>query len=713
MKQDEKDFVKSDVTGLDYYKDMYTKYPSNDNQVDWIVKINCINCGRCNSQFDFENPVFLRCIIKILELERDEDIDNFQVGNGIVLEKKLLLFLKDLLMDKDKIDDFNARFANNLRNDCPVGYGICLLKSFQQNQDATKLLTNMFFFTHIFGYIVILNKILDFLSHNKACVKCLKIYPHEVQKLISILDRKQILEDFLKKGQNLSLREELESINVLNVVFHDTLENHNNEIKNYSAHGNEIKSYYLDKSRIVEIVISELDSKIEKFYDVRYHFPFSDEFFRFLIKDTGIELEKDQSFLKLQDFESILTHVLRLSRKKIFDSIQLEDENESNIIISLITFSLLGFEKLMPLLLDENIEEIFVDSPDSFIYIHHVEFQHCITPFFLKDDEIQMIMSRLRFETNRNLNDLFPSLKCVLKNSCFYARFNADVKPLNPNGFSLDIRRLNRKFFNIFELFAMKTLNAEILAFLIFCVQARMNLTITGRTDTGKTTLLNALDMLYPEHLRKIYVEDEIETVNQDPAVYHQLKFQVSDKQTKSDLIKNVLHRSPEVLILGEILTREETEALFHCISTGMKGLHTIHANGTKSLITRFLVHFGIDITCLEDLDFILMLEKFETGERKVIEISELVLNEEANRISVNVITCYNTKSDEWSPIDYSASKKIQDFLKKSKFDSNSFDEYLNTIKNLIFKHANSENFSNPNIQRDLNQVYMDHRDKF
>ncbi|HME54655.1 MAG TPA: ATPase, T2SS/T4P/T4SS family [Candidatus Lokiarchaeia archaeon] len=713
MRQDIGNSAENDAVDLDYYKDIYEKYPCNENQAHCTIRINCDKCGKCKAEYNFENPVFLRCIINILGLEREENIDTLQLGYGIVLAKKLVCFLKDLLVDVKNIDDFNEKFANNLKTDCLSGYRDCLLKNLQQDQDVTKLLTTRFFFTRTFGYITILRKISDFLSHNKECAKCLRIYPKEIEKLIAVLDKKQILESFLKKDERHGSGNDLESLNLLNEVFLEGTENIKGN-RNHDLGNIDKKSiYYVDQSKVIEIIVSHLDSRIEKLYDVKYNFPFSEEFFRFLIKDTEKELEKDQTFLKLQDFESILTCVLHLSNKKILDTIQLEDDSTSNIISLLVAFSLLGFEKLVPLLLDENIEEIFLDSPDSCIYIHHVQFQQCRTGFILTENEIQMIMSRLRFETNRNLNDLFPSLKCVLKNSCFYARFNVDVKPLNPNGFSLDIRRLNRKIFNIFELFFMNTLNIDILVFLIFCIQTKMNLTITGRTDTGKTTLLNALDMLYPEHLRKIYVEDEIETATQDSFIFHQLKYQVSNKQTKSDLIKNLLHRSPDILILGEILTREETEALFHCISTGMKGLQTIHANNAKSLITRFLIHFGIDRTCLDDLDFILTLQKFESGERKIVEIAELIVNEKSGSIITNVISSYNPKTNEWPSIDYTSSKKVQDYLKKSKFDYNSFDDYLSNIKNIISKHINNQDFSSSNLQRDLNQVYMDHRHNF
>jgi Flp pilus assembly CpaF family ATPase len=316
-------------------------------------------------------------------------------------------------------------------------------------------------------------------------------------------------------------------------------------------------------------------------------------------------------------------------------------------------------------------------------------------------------------ETDKNLNDLFPTLKCVIKNDYLYTRFNVDVKPLNPLGFSLDIRRLNKKAFDIVDLIHSGTFNIDIAAFLVFCLHSRLNLTIIGKTDTGKTTLLNALDMLYPQHLRKIYVEDEIETLTQDPLHFHQLKFKTTSKERKSELIKNLLHRSPEVLILGEILTREETEAMFHCLSTGMRGLQTIHANTTASLFTRLRIHFNISISCFADLDFIILLNKFENGQRKLMEITEFKQVDGGDRIASTILTAHDPEGGGWSGLNLGDSRVMDDFFSRTRFNYVSFNEYLEAVKKVIAKSIKRTNHEKSELVKELNQVYMCYRDYF
>ena len=186
-------------------------------------------------------------------------------------------------------------------------------------------------------------------------------------------------------------------------------------------------------------------------------------------------------------------------------------------------------------------------------------------------------------------------IKLVIKNHYFYCRFAIDIEPIQIESFALDIRKLNKNVFTIQDLLKNGTLNSSIAAFLFFILLRRRNITITGETDTGKTTLINALDLLAPKEFRKIYVENVTESLRQIGLGKHQLKYRVdsledhpSKNYSKSNLIKTLLHRTPDLIYLGEILIKEEAEAMFHCLAAGLKGFQTIHANSIGSLINRF-----------------------------------------------------------------------------------------------------------------------------
>ncbi|MHA1932899.1 MAG: ATPase, T2SS/T4P/T4SS family, partial [Promethearchaeota archaeon] len=286
--------------------------------------------------------------------------------------------------------------------------------------------------------------------------------------------------------------------------------------------------------------------------------------------------------------------------------------------------------KLFPLLVDDLVEEIFLDSPYDNIYVNHQKYGRCRTKIKFTSKEIDRLKTMARLYSGKRLDYMNPSIKLVIKNEYFYCRFAIDVEPIHPLNFALDIRKLNRNIFTIQDLLKNGTLDSLMAAFLYFNILRKINITITGETDTGKTTLINALDLLTPKEFRKIYVENVTESLKQYDFGKHQLKYQVdsledhlTQQYSKSKIIKTLLHRTPDIIYLGEILTKEESHAMFHCLAAGLKGFQTIHGSNIESLMNRFLHHFDINKSCLSDLDLIILMKK-EQNQRRVLSISEI-----------------------------------------------------------------------------------------
>ena len=104
------------------------------------------------------------------------------------------------------------------------------------------------------------------------------------------------------------------------------------------------------------------------------------------------------------------------------------------------------------------------------------------------------------------------------------------------------------------------------------------------------------------------------------------------------------------IIFLGEILTKEEAEAMFHCLAAGLRGFQTIHSNTIDSLINRFLHHFKINLSCLEDLDLIILLKK-DFYQRRVVSISEINTNNLEKSKSYQTIFQYNPELKSWDRI--------------------------------------------------------------
>src|SRR6185436_13612331 len=80
--------------------------------------------------------------------------------------------------------------------------------------------------------------------------------------------------------------------------------------------------------------------------------------------------------------------------------------------------------------------------------------------------------------------------------------------PLAFNGSSLTIRKFAADPFKVSDLIGFGTLTPEMAELLHACVEARLNIIVSGGTGTGKTTLLNVLSSFIPDGERIVTVED-------------------------------------------------------------------------------------------------------------------------------------------------------------------------------------------------------------
>jgi pilus assembly protein CpaF len=315
----------------------------------------------------------------------------------------------------------------------------------------------------------------------------------------------------------------------------------------------------------------------------------------------------------------------------------LHDPVRVRTLSRLAAFEAVGISTVYALALDTSVTEFYVDATNTPVYLDHAKYGRCETQVALTERERKAIETHMDTFKGYTMDYSNPSLKNEFDIFGHRLRISLDLSPLAVNSFSLDVRKLTSNDLSVSDLVGMGVLSAECAAFLLAGLELGMNVTIVGETGTGKTTLLNALDEALNPRLRRIYVEDAVETKDLLARGYHQLKLRVDPfergaegARTKSEEITKILHRSPDLVVLGEIQSEEHSRAFFHALTAGVRGLQTFHASSSAQAMRRWREMHGISKTSMLDLDMIVEMSRPERLEsRRRVQGVALVVAEE------------------------------------------------------------------------------------
>lgn len=333
---------------------------------------------------------------------------------------------------------------------------------------------------------------------------------------------------------------------------------------------------------------------------------------RRVVQQVGGELSP--SSIEPLTFERLVEVLEQLAAKCLGES---DLRSHTKDLATLSAYEAIGMSRILALAMDKLVTEFYVDSTRSPAYLDHYRYGRCESLIFLTERERKAIETHLDTFRGYTLDYTLPSLKNDLEVGGNRLRVSLDLAPLSVNGFSLDVRRLSVATLSLVDLVECAMISEEAAGFLLAWLEAGMNVTITGETGTGKTTLLNALDEALDPRLRRIYIEDAVETKDLLDRGFHQMKIRVDPferaneaPRTKGVEIIKILHRSPDLVVLSEIQSEEHSHAFFHALSSGIKGLQTFHAGSPEQAIRRWVEVHGIPEQSLLDLGLIVQMKR-------------------------------------------------------------------------------------------------------
>ncbi len=341
--------------------------------------------------------------------------------------------------------------------------------------------------------------------------------------------------------------------------------------------------------------------------------------------DPSMDITRTEEVRRtIQDlFEQILTEenivLSRPERARLFEQIAAE---------------ILGLGPLQPLLEDDTITEIMVNGPKN-VYIERKGRLHRVPVTFENNDHVMRIIDRIVAPLGRRIDESSPYVDARLQDG---SRVNAIIPPLSLVGPTLTIRKFSRNPITVDQLIQFGSISAEAVQFMKACVEARLNIIISGGTGSGKTTLLNVMSGFIPNDERIITIENAAELqLRQEHVVTLESRppnIEGRGEVTIRDLVMNSLRMRPERIIVGECRGGETLDML-QAMNTGHDGsMTTAHANTPRDALSRIetmclMAGMDLPVRAIREqvssaVDVIVQQERMRDGTRKVTTITEV-----------------------------------------------------------------------------------------
>ena len=295
---------------------------------------------------------------------------------------------------------------------------------------------------------------------------------------------------------------------------------------------------------------------------------------------------------------------------------------------------LTGFGPLEPFLRDESITEVMVNGPDHIYIERHGKIER-VESTFLSDEHVLRIIDRIITPMGRRIDAMSPRVDARLPDG---SRVNAIIEPLSLVGPVITVRKFAARPFTVDDLVRFGTATAEMFDFLRACVEARLNIFVSGGTGSGKTTTLNVMSSFIPEDERIITIEDAAELQLRQVHVVT-LESRPPNLESKGeitirDLLRNALHMRPDRIIVGECRGGEALDML-QAMTTGQDGsLSTGHANTPPDMLRRLetmvlMSGYELPLRAIREqiasaVDLIVHTARLKDGTRKIVNITEV-----------------------------------------------------------------------------------------
>ena len=302
-----------------------------------------------------------------------------------------------------------------------------------------------------------------------------------------------------------------------------------------------------------------------------------------------------------------------------------------------------GLGPLQRFLDDPSIEEVWINEPGKVFVSRSGKSE--LTTTILSEAQVRDLVERMLRISGRRLDLSSPFVDASLSTG---ERVHVVIPDITRAHWAVNIRKYIVRATRVGDLVALGSLSTQAAAFLDAAVVAGLNILVSGATQAGKTTMVNALAGAVPAHERIITCEEvfELRLGNRDVVAMQcrQPNLEGQGEVRLRRLVKEALRMRPDRIIIGEVREAESFDMLI-AFNAGVPGLCTIHANSAREAVAKMCtlpLLAGENVsstfvvpTVASAVDLVVHLELDRAGRRQVREIAAVTGRAEEGVVEV------------------------------------------------------------------------------
>jgi len=314
--------------------------------------------------------------------------------------------------------------------------------------------------------------------------------------------------------------------------------------------------------------------------------------------------------------------------RRLVEQGMLTPAEEPSLISSALS-ALVGLGPLQVLMDDPEVEEIWINSPSRVFVARHGVAE--LTNIMMSSDQVRDLVERMLHKSGRRVDLSSPFVDASLPDG---SRLHVTIPDITSSHWAVNIRKFSQSVRDLAHLVESGSLTQQAAEYLRMCVLAKQNIIVSGATQAGKTTLLNALLRSARNTERIVTVEEtfELNFEARDSVAMQcrQASLEGNGEITLRRLIKEALRMRPDRLVVGEVREAESLDLLI-ALNSGLPGACSIHANSAQDALVKLctlplLAGRNIDASFVQPtvascIDVVVQCELDRFGQRRVREI--------------------------------------------------------------------------------------------